>query len=526
MTEPVSRRGFLKGSLAGSAIVGMGGISAFGAPIENGGTSMASRYDSQTPKGEISHRLLFFEAPNEAYGIHHAYAPVTKVECRVDDGGLGWSCIDFGDPIEIGGTYRCYGTVRTPDEKFMGIALWESNDALEWTPVTLGQVKRDGKETNLIEFENLPGDQTAVSLPNVIRLNDGRMRMYFWKHRDGHLRYLIAESEDGRRWRVLDVDKPALFHPHDGGLWKLAEGLSRHEAPEIKLTPEEFLRRKRLWSNDSTHIHYNPQLDRFECYSVWLHPAIPDRRVDVDNAPGIHRLIHRRFSADGLEWSDAELIIMPDDGDPWDLQFYFLSVHRQADWMIGRVGYYRVADGMQTTDTDLCFSRDGRNWERPVRGGWIPRSNEGLDTMGIYAAGALVDRGDRWLTLYSGTPVPHNNGRYRSGVMGATFAKNRFVGLEADRTRGGFMTEPFFPAGETIRLDADIRGSLRAELCDAFGRKLEGFHLMDSTPIQGDSEAHILRWKEASTADHRFECLRLRFEYTDGVVYGVDFSAG
>ena len=190
--------------------------------------------------------------------------------------------------------------------------------------------------------------------------------------------------------------------------------------------------------------------------------------------------------------------------------------------MIGRLGYYRVADGLQTMDTDLCFSRDGYRWERPVRGGWIPRSEDGLDKMGIYAGAAWMDLGDRWLTLYSGTPVPHNAKSHKSGVMAASFAKNRFVGLQADRTPGGFMTEPFFPAGD-VRLDADIQGSLRAELCDAFGRKLDGFHLMDSIPIIGDSEGHVLKWKNASTADHRFECLRLRFEYSDGVVYGVSF---
>ena len=85
------------------------------------------------------------------------------------------------------------------------------------------------------------------------------------------------------------------------------------------------------------------------------------------------------------------------------------------------------------------------------------------------------------------------------------------------------MTEPFFPAGE-IRIDADIRGWLRAELCDAFGRKLPGFHLMDSIPVKGDSESHVLRWKNSSVADHLFECLRLRLEYSEGIVYGIGFS--
>ena len=85
------------------------------------------------------------------------------------------------------------------------------------------------------------------------------------------------------------------------------------------------------------------------------------------------------------------------------------------------------------------------------------------------------------------------------------------------------MTEPFLPAQPEVHLDANIRGWLRAELCDGFGRKLPGFHLMDAIPVQGDSEAHVLRWRNACLANHRFECVRLRFEYKDGEVYSLAF---
>jgi hypothetical protein len=480
-------------------------------------------------KGSVPHRQFFFdeEGPTGAYSVHHVYGPIEKVECRIEDEGLGFDNVTLGDPILLeNGCYGSYSTIRTPDHKVMRIGLWESRDALNWSPRYLGRVEKEGRDTNLIHFEGLPGDQTAVAGPNVVRLRDGRWRMYFWKHREGHLRLIIAESDDGLGWRVPDFDKPALYHPHDGGLWKLAEGLTVHETIEAKLSPDEILARKRLWTNDSLNIYFNPQLDRFECYGVWLHPAIPDRRVDVDNAPGIHRLIHRRLSEDGIAWSDPELIIMPDDRDPWDLQFYFLGVQWYEDFMIGSLGYYRVEDGRQTMDTDLCFSRDGFRWQRPIRGGWIPRSEEGpgtMDTMGIYAGSSWIDLGDRWLCLYSATPQPHNSRVCEFATMGATFAKNRFVGLAARRVPGGFLTEPFFPSEPEVRLDANVRGRLRAELCDAFGRKLPGFHLMDSIPLRGDSEAHVLRWKSADIAVHRHECLRLRFEFADGEIYSVSY---
>ncbi len=324
-----------------------------------------------------------------------------------------------------------------------------------------------------------------------------------------------------------DFERPALYHPLEGGLWRWAQGLAPDMVAEtLTLSPEEAARHKRLSSNDATYVYYNDRLDRYECYSVWLHPAVPDRRVDVDNAPGVHRLLHRRLSADGLDWGDPELILMPDARDPWDLQFYYMAMQWHEDWQIASVGYYRVEAGQQTQDLMLCFSRDGRQWQRPVRGGLIPRRPGEVDSMGIYAPNVWLDLGDRWLILYTGTPDAHNAPREsRRGVtpLGAALAKNRFVGLAAGATPGGFLTEPFIPAAPEITLDADIRGWLRAELCDAFGRKLPGHHLMDALPVHGDSEGHVLRWRDQATDAHRYEAVRLRFEFAEGVIYGVGF---
>jgi len=480
-------------------------------------------------KYDISHRQFFFSEnlPASAYSVHHAYAPVQKVDCHVENIVPEMKNATLGHVVLLDdGTYRAYGMVRTTDWSNSRIGVWESQDALNWHPRILDQVEVHGQKTNLIRFDGLPGDQSFLTHPNVLPLNDGRWRMYFWKHRDGHLRYLIAESEDGLHWTLLDLEKPALYHPADGRLWKLAEGLSPNQMTDLPVPADEILARKRLWSNDATNVYYNEHMGRFECYSVWLHPAIPDRRVDVDNAPGVHRLIHRRLSDDGINWSDPELIIMPDQRDPWDLQFYFMQVQWHEDWMIGSIGYYRVEDGQQTMDTDLCFSRDGRRWERPVRGGWIPRSPEesgAMDTKGIYGWTPWILQDNQWLALCVVTPDPHNRQTRGSAMSGVRFARNRFVGIAAGQTPGGFMTEPFFVSPEGIKVDATIRGWLRAELCDAFGRKITGFHLMDSVPIKGNSEEHLLRWKNASISDHYFECVRLRFEFADGEIWGIQF---
>ena len=486
---------------------------------------------TRLPKGQVSHRLFFFDEalPSGAHNVHPIYAPVTKVPVSFEMPlGEEVSIATFASsilPLE-GGGYRLYATARRGMRNSMGIHVWESENGLSWHSLPL-RPQDTSEASNLIIIEGVPGDTSYMGQPQIVPLRDGRWRVYFWKHRDDHLRYVIAESEEGLHWRVRDFERPALFHPLDGGLWEWASGLSPEPIGErAALSPTEVLRHKRLASNDATYVYYNDLLDRYECYSVWLHPAIPDRRVEVDNAPGVHRVLHRRLSVDGLDWGDPEIILLPDARDPWDLQFYYLAVQWHLDWMIGSAGHYRVEADQQTQDLQLCFSRDGKRWTRPVRGGFIPRppvETEAQDCRGIYAPNVWIDRGDRWLILYTATPDPHNRPRGRSRPMGATFAKNRFVGLAAGRVTGGFMTEPFIQAAPQITLDADIRGWLRAELCDGFGRKLPGHHLMDCLPLQGDDEAHVLRWRDQPTDLHRYECLRLRFEYVDGEIYGVSF---
>jgi hypothetical protein len=492
---------------------------------------------TRLPADRLSHRVFFFSEalPQGAYNVHHAYAPIERIPVTFEQ-VPGWpgSIATFAStilPLE-GGGYRLYGTVR-PDAPAEGLEMraWDSPDGLHWAPVAIRPAGGDAAPSRLI-IDGVPGDSAFMGQPQVVPLRDGRWRAYFWKHRDGHLRYVVAEtgaaeSEDGLRWQVPDFDRPALYHPSEGGLWRWAQGLAPEMVAEtLTLSPEEALRHKRLSSNDATYVYYNERLDRYECYSVWLHPAVSDRRVDVDNAPGVHRLLHRRVSRDGLDWGDPELILMPDARDPWDVQFYYMAMQWHEDWQIASVGYYRVEGGQQTQDLMLCFSRDGRHWQRPVRGGLIPRRPGEVDSMGIYAPNVWLDLGERWLILYTGTPDAHNaprESRRAMAPLGATLGKNRFVGLAAGATPGGFLSEPLIPAAPQITVDADIRGWLRAELCDAFGRKLPGHHLMDAVPIHGDSGAHVLRWRDQATDGHRYEAVRLRFEFAEGVIYGVGF---
>jgi hypothetical protein len=494
--------------------------------------------DTVLPPSQASRRQFFFVTPGNTHDVHHTYAPVSKLG-SVLRGEAAWgeahvatfcsSIVRLDD-----GRYRLYYTATSSERGEMWIAVAESEDGLAWRKPPLGQHTVDGQPTNRIVFEGL-GGQRALVQPQVLRLPNGRWRMYFWRHAPQNLRYLAAHSTDGLRWEVDTPPRTALVHPNVLGPESAREGW----APAGQLPgTEDPWQLKALRTNDACYVYYNGLQGRYEFYAPWLVPAVPDRRVEVDNAPHWHRYIHRRFSEDGLHWGAPELILVPDTRDPWDLQFYYLAVQWHEDWMIASLGHYRVEAGQQTQDLALAFSRDGRTWHRPLRGGFIPRQagavptpralgEPAADAMGIYAPNAWIDEDQTWLCLYSGTHLPHNRAwgdvaRPRP-IMGARWPKHRFVGLEAGRVAGGFTSEPFYPQGDTITLDADIRGWLRAELCDVFGHKHEGYHLMDAVPVTGDSTAHVLRWEGADARRFRHDAVRLRFEYVDGVVYSIAF---
>lgn len=481
--------------------------------------------------------IYFFddEVIREMEGLARIPGPVQKLgpvlEPTWSDGNITAS---FASSIVAlgGGRWRLYYTFADRGAGEQGIGVAESQDGLRWERPLLGQVKHDGKDTNQLFIEGLPNDATRSfhGQPQVLRLPDRSWVMYLWVH-GGYLRYSIARSEDGLHWRVDDFDRPAIYHHNEFAPHAFTMGLSPKDLEGHKkfggLSEAELLRLKALRSNDATYVHYNQARSRFEMYSVWLmfNPEDGPRRVPYDNAPQVLRTIHRRLSENGINWSDPELIITPDAADPLHQQFYYLAVHRQDGWHIGMLGSYAVAD--QTMDIELCFSRDGRRWERPIRTPWVPRGPEEYDSLMVYAPNRLIDGGDHWLLLYTGANYLHNESRStdsrepRCVTCAARFPKRRFLGLRA-LGKAQLWTRPFIPRSSEIRLDATIDGEIRADLCDPYGTPLPGLSRVQAVPLTGDSTKHVLRWDEANSARYQYDAVSLRLEITDATLYALE----
>ena len=430
-------------------------------------------------------------------------------------------------PLNTGG-YRMYYSTYSPfDAKSLKIGIAHSDDGLKWKRENLGQILINGLDTPYIKIKGIP-DNAGYIQPSVMILPGGKWRMYFWLH-GPKIRYVAAESVDGINWRALNIDSPCLYHPCDKQIKNFPPGMGLtpdKNLPETKKSKRqrEPLCLKRLLSNDATFTYFNARTNEFEMYSVWLLPNSPDskRYIPYDNAPDILRIIHRRTSRNGLDWNDPELIIYPGENDPDDLQFYYLAISRHGEWKIGFLGRYLCK--AQTIDIEISFSRDGKKWLRPLHQPWIKRGKAGEpDSKAIYPSSHLLDMGNYWLFYYTGCSHLHNASRnLSSSIMVAKFLKNRFVGLKTQGSSQGMVkTRAFIPSNAKIFVDADIKGKMRTELCDAFGETIPGYEMEKSISLKGDSTKHTLRWKNKDTAIFQYEAVSLKLAMNDGVIFSI-----
>ena len=491
-----------------------------------------------------------------AEGLVRVPGPVEKLGpvLQPDRPSDGRRCMSFASSIVrlADKSLRMYYSVSHFPKNMRGIAVAASQDGLHWEKPDLGQVQEDGKDTNRLAFQGLPEGVFRCGQPQVFQLAEDSWRMYFWVHDRPYLRYTVAESRDGLRWHVPDFERPVIIHPLELGSWIWTAGMppagEKGEGPGRKsldrfasggearwghllerLDAAELVRLKGLRANDAAYVFRDPHTGLHEFFAPWpvSNPEGSPRRVGHDNAPFMLRAIHRRTSSDGLEWSGAELVIAPDERDRLDQQFYYLAVHRQDEWRIGMLGSYPVHD--QTMDIELCFSRDGRRWERPVRAPWVPRGPEGTADAGmVYAPNCLVDSGDHWLLLYTASPHRHNesrtqdDSRVQASVHAARFPKRRFLGLAARGAGAGILlTRPFILNGTELCADLRVDGWLRAELCDPFGRPLPGFEKGRFQIFTGDDTAHVLRWNGVTTEHYLYNAVSLRLEVERGEIYCI-----
>ena len=177
---------------------------------------------------------------------------------------------------------------------------------------------------------NLPDEWRPVQVVHL-RLQSGRHRIYFWAH--GPQGRALSGGRERRRpadiacsIRHGPASTTRLIGPSTARPRPRA-GLSRW-AGKVSSRPEgEPAAPASLVSNDATNV-YQLADGTFEMYSVALVEVAKDDPAYIahDNAAGWVRVIDRYESDDGLRWTGRRRVLVPDDDDPSDMQFYYLAV--------------------------------------------------------------------------------------------------------------------------------------------------------------------------------------------------------
>ncbi|MEQ1839065.1 MAG: hypothetical protein ABL994_01535 [Verrucomicrobiales bacterium] len=308
--------------------------------------------------------------------------------------------------------WRVWTSISAPKNPMKQIGYHTGTVGGEWKSTLAVCTPGEPDATAPLAIGSMPEGWHPVQVV-TLRLLDGRTRLYFWAHGEEIVRYLAADSDDGRAFRVVNASTPCLYHPADrcvDGRVALELGLKRFAKRKAAPGPGESLAESRLISNDATNVYQLPD-GSFEMYSVGLIQVEKDdpRHAPHDNIAGLVRVIDRYTSADGLNWSDRRRVVVPDKDDPNDLQFYYLSVTHTEQGRVGLLGHYRL--GAQTIDLEACFSTDGIVWERPLREPWVTRDAPETTSASylLHAPHAMVKRNHRWHLFYTGGNFAHNH---------------------------------------------------------------------------------------------------------------------
>ena len=362
----------------------------------------------------------------------------------------------------------------------------------------------------------------------------------------------LVEFEGSKDNNILPEESqmPYMFHdPHEEDPGKRFKGMIR-----IKPTKTRGMQWDLYYSPDGfnwTAYEENPVIDTSPRIGRWgptrfmgWDPIRQVYAVHMENCghwkcPLGKRLIGRAESPDMIHWSDPETILLPDELDPPDAEFYAMMAEAYEDIYVGliRVFYTQGA----THHPELSFSRDGVHYERKYREPFIPRGEKGRfdcvsvmpkafiphgDRIFIYYCGAnwrsnetLADLGDRAVRAVGLATVPLD------GLVSVVGGKNDFSEMV---TRAfGFNGTRLHVNVESAMQEASGGGTcdVRVEILSPNHHPLPGFTFQDANPITGTAAAHTVSWRGKPDLDElKGKTIKLRFYIKNAKLNSFQFK--
>jgi hypothetical protein len=381
-----------------------------------------------------------------------------------------------------------------------------SPDGVHWEKPNLGLHEFDScKDNNILVLNK---HSPTVIIDEGAGEPENRFRMAAWDWTPGKEGFWVAQSADGLNWKE---------HPDNPIMVSSDEVLETITVAREPRTGEYFGFHRRWGEGD--HI-----LNR-------------------------KRLVAVATSHDFREWSDPELIFIPDaEDDAWvqdpgqRTEFYGMAGFCYGGQFLGFLPVFRVVrqvgyDGIGgqrkvatqapwdgPIEAQLVHSRDGRDWHRfEDRSPIIPRGKRGSFDAGCILCSAdrpVVTNDEVW-HYYTGVNTTHGGlmPPKKLSIGRAAWRLDGFVSLDAGTFGGVVETVPLEISGGRLEVNVDAgQGRMEVEILSAAGDPLPGYGRGDCVALQADAVRHDVRWNGNDRLP-RDQTVRLRFHLKDADLY-------
>jgi len=249
------------------------------------------------------------------------------------------------------------------------------------------------------------------------------------------------------------------------------------------------------------------------------------------------RSIGRVESPDLINWSEPETIIVVDERDHPDTEFYHLPTAFYEGWYVGFLWMFSTTN--TTHEPHFIFSRDGVHYDRTYREPIILRGDHGaFDSVSIYANEPLVHNGEI-LCYYTGTNwrSPEQlvvlGERARAGIGLARLPLDGFVSLEGARHDFSVVTTRSFTfSGQQLHLNLQAAlqqwgaepCEVKVEILDGRHAPINGFAIDDADTLTTTGINQVVSWNgQSDVSALAGKPVRLRIHFKNAKLYAFQF---
>lgn len=374
-----------------------------------------------------------------------------------------------------------------------------SDDGVHWEKPELGLVEFQGSKANNILPEEALYDYFFEDLhdPDPDRRYKAHIRE--GSYEGIGMTVSAYHSADGYKW-TASQSKPVIDTGDQPGRWG----------------PTEFLGWDPIRNTYAVHMENN-----YHMHSAYHH----------------RRSIGRAESPDLITWSEPETIIVVDELDYPDTEFYHLPAAFYEGWYLGLLWIFSTTN--TTHEPHFVFSRDGVNYNRTYREPVIRRGDNGdFDAVSIYAQKPIIHDGEI-LCYYTGTnwrspeQLVELGDKATAGIGLARLPLDGFVSLEGGRDDFSVVTTRSFTfTGKHLFLN--MRAALqqwgaeacevKVELLDGRHTPLDDFSFDDADTLSTTDINQLVSWNgHTDLSSLQGKPIRLRIHFKNAKLYSFQF---